>query len=91
MKGVTCGDLGPKLGYNSIDNGFLSFDHYRIPREDMLSRFSSIDKEGTFEMHADPRVLYSVMVTTRMNITRGAGMKLLNCLLIAARYAVCRR
>ena len=32
MKGIKCGDIGPKLGYNSKDNGWLSFDHVRIPR-----------------------------------------------------------
>ena len=91
MSGVTCGDLGTKLGYNAIDNGYLSFDQYRIPRVDMLSRFSSIDIEGNFVLNGDPRVLYSIMVTTRMNISRGCGLKIMNCLLIAARYAVCRR
>lgn len=32
MKGIKCGDIGPKLGYNSKDNGWLSFDQVRIPR-----------------------------------------------------------
>lgn len=32
MPGVKSGDLGPKLGYNSKDNGWLTFDHVRIPR-----------------------------------------------------------
>jgi len=26
VKGVKCGDLGPKLGYKSKDNGWLMFD-----------------------------------------------------------------
>ena len=32
MRGIKCGDIGPKLGYNSKDNGWLSFDQVRIPR-----------------------------------------------------------
>jgi acyl-CoA oxidase len=32
VKGVKVGDLGPKLGYNAVDNGWLSFDKVRIPR-----------------------------------------------------------
>jgi acyl-CoA oxidase len=32
LTGINVGDLGTKLGYNAVDNGFLSFDHYRIPR-----------------------------------------------------------
>uniref|UniRef100_A0A914WXU4 Acyl-coenzyme A oxidase N-terminal domain-containing protein n=1 Tax=Plectus sambesii TaxID=2011161 RepID=A0A914WXU4_9BILA len=29
LPGITVGDIGPKLAYNSNDNGFLSFDHVR--------------------------------------------------------------
>ena len=34
--GVKAGDLGPKIGYNSKDNGWCSFDQVRIPRTNML-------------------------------------------------------
>jgi acyl-CoA oxidase len=30
--GVIIGDCGPKTGLNAIDNGFIMFDNYRIPR-----------------------------------------------------------
>ena len=30
--GVTVGDCGPKNSLNIIDNGFISFKNYRIPR-----------------------------------------------------------
>lgn len=36
MKGIQCGDMGPKFGYHSKDNGWLTFDHVRIPRDQML-------------------------------------------------------
>jgi len=26
LKGINVGDIGMKLGYNSVDNGWLSFD-----------------------------------------------------------------
>ena len=42
LPGVTVGDIGMKFGngaYNSMDNGVLSFDHVRIPRDQMLMRF----------------------------------------------------
>ena len=41
--GVEAGDIGPKIGYNTMDNGYLSFDNYRIPRENLLSRLSYVD------------------------------------------------
>jgi acyl-CoA oxidase len=58
LPGVKVGDLGAKLGYNFVDNGWLSFDHVRIPRSDMLSRFVKVKKDGSVEARGDPRVTY---------------------------------
>jgi len=38
MPGITVGDIGPKFGYDTQDNGFLRFNNVRIPREQMLMR-----------------------------------------------------
>jgi len=32
LKGIKTGDLGPKYGYSSKDNGWATFDNVRIPR-----------------------------------------------------------
>jgi alkylation response protein AidB-like acyl-CoA dehydrogenase len=34
--GVEVGDIGTKMGYNSVDNGYLKFDKYRVPRDSLL-------------------------------------------------------
>jgi acyl-CoA oxidase len=62
IKGVKCGDMGPKLGYNSKNNGWCQFDHVRIPRTNMLNKYTNVDPEGCFEITGDVRALYSVMV-----------------------------
>lgn len=85
------GDIGSKLGYNSVDNGYLSFDHYRIPRSQMLARFVKITKAGDFEMKTNPKLLYMIMVMTRLHIVFGGIMNIFRACLIATRYAVCRR
>ena len=36
MPGVEAGDIGPKLGYASKDNGYLIFTNVRIPRRNMV-------------------------------------------------------
>lgn len=36
--GVRIGDLGAKMGLNGIDNGWIQFDHVRIPHAHMLCR-----------------------------------------------------
>ena len=58
LPGVKVGDIGQKLGYNSTDNGYLSFDSVRIPRKNMLSRFVEITKEGDLEFKANPKMIY---------------------------------
>ena len=33
LKGIEVGDLGTKLGYNSVDNGYLKFTNFRVDRK----------------------------------------------------------
>jgi alkylation response protein AidB-like acyl-CoA dehydrogenase len=40
LPGVTVGDIGPKLGTDSNDNGYLRLDHVRVPRDHMLMGFA---------------------------------------------------
>lgn len=91
MPGIEVGDLGTKLGYNTVDNGYLSFNQVRIPRTDMLSRFIEVDKEGSFSIKGDPRMLYQTMVQTRLLIFQGSMYYLLISCRHATRYAACRR
>jgi len=44
LPGVTIGDIGPKLGSNSNDNGFVRFDHVRIPRTQMMMRYAKVKR-----------------------------------------------
>ena len=91
LDGITVGDIGKKMGMNSTDNGFLSFDHFRIPRENLLSRFTYVDKEGNFELRGDIRALYQIMVNTRILVLEMCSVVMARALTIATRYAVCRR
>jgi len=91
LPGVEVGDMGTKLGYNSVDNGYLLFNKVKVPRSAHLSRFAEITKEGDFELHSDPRILYVVMSMTRISITLGCCYNLFRSGLVAIRYACCRR
>jgi len=91
LSGIQVGDIGEKIGYNSVDNGYLSFDSYRIPRKALLSRFMSITKTGDFKMKANPKVIYQIMVQTRLMIMYGSALNLFRSSLVATRYAVTRR
>ena len=69
MPGIKSGEIGYKFGNNSKDNGWMTFDQVRIPKENMLSRFATIDEEGNFSMKGDPRLQYIVMLRTRIFVT----------------------
>lgn len=43
LPGVLIGDCGPKTGLNAIDNGFMMFDNYRVPKDSQLNRISGVD------------------------------------------------
>ncbi len=47
------GDIGPKVGLHENDNGFLALDHVRIPRENMLMRYSKVSCIKTFFVFCD--------------------------------------
>lgn len=91
LEGIEGGDIGPKFGYNSKENGFLRFTNVRIPRRHLLMKFVEVDKEGNFSVRGDLRILYSVMIVIRTFIVNDAGFSLGKALTVATRYAVIRR
>jgi acyl-CoA oxidase len=93
LPGITIGDIGPKFGYGSQDNGFLRFDHYRIPRENMLMKYKQVSPEGVYTEAPKEfsKVGYSTMVYIRASIVEGAARTLARACTIAIRYSAVRR
>ena len=46
MEGVRAGDLGPKLGFLRVDNGFLHMKNLSTPRANMLMKYIEVTEEG---------------------------------------------
>jgi acyl-CoA oxidase len=69
LPGVVTGDLGPKIGYNNMDNGFARFDHAVIPRRNMAMRFATVDESGNYSKKsvsdATSKVAYITMMQVR--------------------------
>jgi acyl-CoA oxidase len=49
LPGVTLTYCGHKMGLNGVDNGNIQFYKVRIPRENMLNRFSDVTEDGKYE------------------------------------------
>ncbi|XP_022154788.1 peroxisomal acyl-coenzyme A oxidase 1 [Momordica charantia] len=95
LPGITIGDIGMKFGnaaYNTMDNGVMQFDHVRIPRNQMLMRFSQVTREGKYVQSDVPRQLvYGTMVFVRKTIVVDASNALSRAVCIATRYSAVRR
>jgi len=48
LEGVVIEDCGYKMGLNGVDNGRLWFRNVRVPRENLLDKFGSINEEGLY-------------------------------------------
>ena len=84
------GDIGPKFGFSAKDNGYCIFKGVRIPRRNMLMRYVNIDKDGKINLQGNPKVLYSVMMFTRLQLLTSSIRYLAKSLTIGIRYAIVR-
>ncbi|KAK6049990.1 hypothetical protein COOONC_12505 [Cooperia oncophora] len=91
LKGVRVGDIGPKFGFNSSDNGFLLFDKYRIPRQNMLMRYSKVEPDGTYIAPKHSKLSYGAMVFVRSIMIKDQATQLAAAACIATRYSAIRR
>lgn len=96
LPGVRTDDCGHKLGLNGVDNGRLWFDGVRVPRSNLLGRFSHIDGDGRYHSTiANPNRRFFTMLGTlvagRISVAAGAVSASKVGLEIAIRYALHRR
>lgn len=95
MPGVTCGDIGPKIGYNNMDNGFAKFDHVVIPRRNMAMRFATVDENGKYTKKtvsdAASKISYITMMQVRALIVMNSSQILRMGTTMAMRYSAVRR
>ncbi|KAL1955996.1 hypothetical protein VTO42DRAFT_7896 [Malbranchea cinnamomea] len=92
LENIYVGDIGPKFGYNTMDNGFLLFNHVKIPHVNMLARFSRVDPvTNKYVRLAAPTLVYGTMTWVRSTIVLQAGSVLARGVTIATRYCAVRR
>ncbi|KAL7986226.1 hypothetical protein Chor_011392, partial [Crotalus horridus] len=91
-QGITLGDIGPKMGFENIDNGFLILKNVRVPRENMLAKFSQVLPDGQYRKQGSDKINYLTMIVVRVNMLQGTVIPcLMKACTIAIRYSVVRR
>ncbi|KAF2709390.1 acyl-CoA dehydrogenase/oxidase C-terminal [Pleomassaria siparia CBS 279.74] len=92
LDGIAVGDIGPKYGYASMDNGYMLFNHCRVPKSAMLSRYAEVsDETGAMNRHGHPAVVYGSLTFVRGQIIMHARLVLARAVTVAVRYCAIRR
>jgi len=96
MPGVTIGDDGPKAGLLGVDNGRLSFDHVRVPRDMLLDRYGQVAEDGTYTSSIENETrrfftMLGTLVRGRVSVGGSASAATKLALDIAVRYGGTRR
>ncbi|XP_050310875.1 peroxisomal acyl-coenzyme A oxidase 3-like isoform X1 [Anthonomus grandis grandis] len=94
--GVTVGDMGEKIGLNGIDNGFVMFNNYEIPKENLLNKLGDVTDNGQYvtpfrdpnKRHGAALGALSVGRVTITALCEAYGVKGLT---IAIRYSAVRK
>lgn len=94
--GLIVGDMGEKIGVNGIDNGFVMFNQYRIPRENLLNRTADVTEDGVYESSfSDPSKILGAALENlsagRIGIMQESCHSLASAVCIAIRYAATRK
>jgi acyl-CoA oxidase len=94
--GVTLEDCGPKAGLNGVDNGRITFDNVRVPREALLDRYGSVAEDGTYSSPIENQTrrfftMLGTLIRGRISVAGSAGSATKNALTIAVRYGDARR
>lgn len=93
LPGITLGDIGPKAfgAYGATDNGYARFDHVRIPREYMLSKFAQVTEHGEYMQPPHAKMSYGGMLYIRSQMITISGWATAKAAVISIRYATVRR
>ncbi|XP_026731719.1 probable peroxisomal acyl-coenzyme A oxidase 1 [Trichoplusia ni] len=91
LPGIKVGEMGAKMGLNIVNNGFLGFEHVRIPRTNMLMKHAQVLEDGTYVKSKNPKLIYGTMVFVRVVIVFNSVYSLAKATTIATRYSAVRR
>lgn len=93
LPGIEVGDIGPKMGGNGMDAGYLRIRNVRVPRFNMLAKFQQLGRDGSYKVVPIQlaKIAYATMMKTRVLLSLAAAYNLAKGLTIALRYNSFRR
>ena len=91
LPGFEGGDIGPKIGYHSKDNGYMYMRNIRIPKCNLLTKYVEVSDNGDYKQVGDPRVGYGTMMFIREGISTVNSKSYAAAIIIAARYSLFRK
>lgn len=96
LEGIEVKDCGYKVGLNGVDNGRIWFSNVRVPRENLLDKYGSINDEGKYESPiANPSKRFFTMLGTlvggRVCVPKAGLSAAKSGLTIAIKHALKRR
>ncbi|MCB0886791.1 MAG: acyl-CoA dehydrogenase family protein, partial [Propionibacteriaceae bacterium] len=96
LPGVTTGDQGHKGGLLGVDNGTLSFEHVRVPREMLLDRYGGVGADGVYASPIASKsarffTMLGTLVRGRICVGGGAASAARKALSVAVQYGNRRR
>lgn len=96
LPGIYTEDCGYKTGLNGVANGRIIFDHVRVPRDDLLDRFGTVNADGTYSSpiaNSDKRfaLMLDALLLGRVLISNNVTSGFKAILAITTRYCSSRR
>lgn len=91
LKGITVGEIGTKVGFNSVNNGYLGFDKVRIPLKNMMMKNAKVLENGEYVKQKSSILTYGTMTYIRVGIVIEQTIFMSHAATIATRYSAVRR
>lgn len=94
--GLTIGDMGEKIGLNGLDNGFIIFHNYRLPRDCLLNKTADVTDDGRYttpirDKNKRHGITLGSLSNGRVTITSIASNYAVIAISIAIRYSAARK
>lgn len=96
LPGIGGEDDGYKGGLNGIDNGRLHFTNVRVPRENLLDRYGSVNSDGLYTSPIESRgrrffTILGTLVQGRVSLVGAVSVASQLAMNIGIRYGLVRR